>query len=260
MRDLELRARVTERKRAIAPLLDRYAARVAELATLAGISDLPDSAAAQRSDAEGRVRAGGTQLKRAHDAVNKLDEQIKAIAVDEKIVDQAREIRTLKESVSAICKAASDRRKREGELQAACAGLKTAAAIVGIEPDEVEGLRRPASSRRALDDCLSEHGELTSRLATARTRAREAEAERDVALSAHEAAPGGADVRDLEASITSALKAGGLSEQIEGHRLDAELRRRSPCGRAHRGRVADRAQRHGVCTFEATGARSGGPE
>ena len=225
MRDLELRARVTERKRAIAPLLDRYAARVAELATLAGIPDLPDRAAAERSDAEGRVRAGGTQLKRAHDAVNKLDEQIKAIVVDEKIVGQAHEIRTLKESVSAICKAASDRRKREGELQAACADLKTAAAIVGIEPDEIEGLRRPASSRRALDDCLSEHGELASRLATARTRAGEAEAERDVARSAHEAAPGGLEVRDLEASITAALKAGALCEQIEDHRLDAELKR-----------------------------------
>lgn len=225
MRDLDLRARVTARKRAIAPLLDRHAERVAELRTLAGIPDLPDSAVTQRSDAEGRVRAGGTQLKRAHDAVSKLDEQIKVIAVDETVVGQAHEIRTLKESVSAICKAASDCRKREGELQAACAGLKTAAAIVGIEPDEIERLRRPAASRRALDDCLSEHGELTSRLAGARTREREAYAERDVALSAHEAAPGGADVCDLEASITSALKAGALSEQIEGHRLDAELRR-----------------------------------
>ena len=224
MRELELRARATERKRAIAPLLDRYAARVAELAMLAGIPDLSDSAAVQRSDAEGRVRAGGTQLKRAQDAVNKLDEQLEAIAVNQEIVGQAQEIRTLKESVSAIRKAASDRRKREGELQAACAGVKTAAAIVGIEPDEIEGLRRPASSRRALDDCLSEHGDLTSRLAGARGRAREAEAERDVALSAHEAAPGGADVRDLETCITAALKAGGLADQIEGHRLDAELR------------------------------------
>ncbi|MGI8557760.1 MAG: AAA family ATPase [Solirubrobacteraceae bacterium] len=225
MRDLDLRARAIERKRAIAPLLDGHAERVAELEHLAGTPDLPDTTATERSVAQGRARAGATQLKRAQDTVSKLDDEIEAIAVDDAIVSRAQEIQTLKESISVICKAAGDRRKREGELQEARAGLKTAAAIVGIEPDEIDGLRRPATARRALDHCLSEHGELASRLASAQARTREAKAERSEALSAHESAPRGADVRDLEASITTALKAGTLSERIEAHRLDAELKR-----------------------------------
>lgn len=225
MRDLELRARTIERKRAIAPLLDAHIERRAELETLAGTPDLPATAATQRSDAEGRVRAGLTQSSRAQEAVSKLDAEIGAIAVDEAILSRAHEIRTLKESVSAISKAAADRRKREGELHEARTGLKLAAAIVGVQPDEIEGLRRPATARRALDRCLSEHRDLTSRLASAQRRADDAKADRDEALYDHGNAVPGADVRDLEAAVTTALKAGALLEQIEGHRLDAQLMR-----------------------------------
>ena len=224
MRDLDLRSRGIERKRAMAPLLDDHAERATELQALAGVPDLPEAAAAQRSDAEGRVCAGLTQVKRGTDAVSKLGDEIGAILIDEEILRCAQEIRTLKDSVSAICKAAGDRRKREGELQEARAGLTTAAAIVGIEPDEIEGLRRPATARRLLDRCLREHGELTSRCATARARVLDAESARDEALSASEAAPRGADVCELDASIAAALKAGALSEQVEAHRLDAGIK------------------------------------
>jgi uncharacterized protein YhaN len=233
-RELELRARVIERKRAIAPLLDAHSERTAELTTLVGTPDLPESGPSRRADAQGRIHAGTAALKRTKEVASKLDSQINAIEVDGAVTARDEEIRAIKESISAIRKAVSDRRKREGELQEATSALKTAAAAVGVDPDEIESLRRPATARRALDDCLGKRGELSSRLSSADSRARDAEQARQDAEADLAAAVVVADVRELEAAITAALKVATLSEQIEQGRLDATLRRREATERMAR--------------------------
>ncbi len=234
MGELDLSVRAIERKRAIAPLLDAHGERVAESKTLAGTPDLPDSAATRRSDSQGRVHAGTVAFKRATEVARKLDGKIGAIDVDEAIIARDDEIGTVKESVSAISKAAGDRRKREGELQEASGALKAAATVVGVDPDKVESLRRPATARRALDRCLSDRDELASRLSGAQVRALDAERARDDAQAELAAAAVPADVRELEAAITAALKAGSISEQIELGQVDSKLRRREATERLAR--------------------------
>jgi uncharacterized protein YhaN len=238
MRDLEVRVRGIDRKRAIAPLLDAHAERLAELERLVGTPDLPESAATKRSDAQGRVYAGTAALKRVRESATKLAAEIDAIDVDEAIIARGGEIRAAKESVSAITKAAGDRRKREGELEEARGHLKNAATIVGVPPDEIESLRRPATARRALDRCLREHDELTSRRMSAEARVVEAERTQDQARLTLDGAPVAANVRELDAAITAALKAGALSEQIELSRAEAGLRHREATERLARLRPA----------------------
>ncbi len=234
IQELDLRARAIERKRTIAPLLDAHGERVAELDELGDTPDLPDSAAAQRSDAQGRLNAGAAQLQRTTLAMTKLESEIEAFDVNAEIIARAEEIQTVKADVSALNKAAGDRRKREGELQEARAGLDGAAAIVGVEPSEVESLRRPATARRALDRFLSDRDELAARCTGAKTRVAEAERIREEVLVDIDNAPSAVDPQRLEAALTAALRAGVLSEQIEENRLQAELQRRTAAGRLAR--------------------------
>ena len=234
IRELDLTARAIECKRVIAPLLDAHSERAAELDGMAGTPDLGDSAAAQRSDAQGRLGAGAAQLKRITLSITKLDTEIEGIDVDGEIIARAEEIQTVKADVSAISKAAGDRRKREGELHEARAGLNGAAAIVGVEPGEIESLRRPATARRALDRFLSDRDELASRLTGAQTHITDAERVRDEALSDIGNAPLAVDTQELEAVLAAALRAGALSEQIEESQLQADLQRREATERLAR--------------------------
>ena len=226
LRELDLETRAIERKRSLAPLLDAHAERSGELETLRATPDVPDSAAARRADAQGRIRAGTATLARSGEIADKLDGEIAAIEVDRAIIARDEEIAAVKENISAISKAAGDRRKREGELQEARAALKIAAAVVGVDPSAIDALRRPATARRALDRCLTEHDELASRVGAARRRTTEAKHARHEAQTDLDAAPLAADVRALEAVIIPALQAGAIADQIEQARLDATTLRR----------------------------------
>jgi uncharacterized protein YhaN len=226
MRELELRARALERKRAIAPLLDAHSERVAELEALAGVPQLPGSAATQRSDAQGRLLASTRALQRGTSTAARLEAELGEIVLDEKLIARGEEIRIIKESISAISKAGAEERKREDELLQARAALRAAAEIIGApDPSEIESLRRPASARRTLDRCLRQREELASQRSAARIRLQEAERARDHAQADLDGAALAADVRQLDATITAALRAGTLSEQIEQGRLEAKLRR-----------------------------------
>jgi uncharacterized protein YhaN len=239
LRELDLNVRAIERKRAIVPLLDARSERLAELDKLAATPDLAETSAQRRADAQGRVSAGNVARERATKAVAKLEADIAAIAVDLAIIGRADEIRVVKENVSAVTKAASDRRKREGERQEAAAALAIAAAVIGVAPAEIEALRRPATARRALDACLRDGDESASQLKSAQARQRQAERARDDAQTELASAAVAPDVRGLEAEITAALKAGTtVSEQIEQCQLEAKLRRRGAAERLARLRPA----------------------
>ena len=224
LRALDLKGREIERKRAITPLLDTRARRLEELAQLGEGPDLPESVAASRTDAEGRLDAGQQARARSRMALERLEADVEGIVVDDAILVRAIEIKAANERVSAISKAASDRRKREGELQEARALVASAAVSIGVAPGELESLRRPVATRRALDRGLSERNELTSSLKTARGRKTEAERLRDEARADLAAFSPTADISGVEAALTVALKAGSLEEQIgEAERESAQL-------------------------------------
>ena len=227
IREVELRALTLERKRALAPLLDAHAAQAAELDTLKNTPKLPDDAATGRANAQGRIRVGEAALTRARETLERLAGEIDAIPINEHLLARADEIRVVKERISAITKARSDRRKREGELQETDAALKSAASVIGLtDPEEVQSLARAASARRELDGHLTEHGELRSYRASAIANVNNAELALRAAREELEAAPVEVDVSPLEAAVTSALKVGALVEQIEQLRVQAQLAKR----------------------------------
>jgi uncharacterized protein YhaN len=225
MREIDLDIRALERKRAVAPLLAARTVRATELNALNGTPDLADSAPTERSDAQGRLRAGGAALKRARSALDRLAVEIDATEIDGDLLARGDEIRIVKERVSAISKARGDRRKREGELQETEAALRAAAAVIGVEDFvKIESLQRPASARRTLDRQLSKRDELTSRQDSANRTVEHAERAVEDAEADLQAVAIAVDVQQFAAAITSALKGGVLSEQIEKSQMEATLR------------------------------------
>jgi uncharacterized protein YhaN len=222
IREIDRQARVLERRRALAPLLDTHGASSEELNGLAGTPELPVSAAADRAGAQGRISAGSVALARARGTCERLDGELAAIVLDEPLIARGEEIALCKERASAIGKARGDRRKREGELQETDAALTVAAGVIGVsDPSEIESLRRPASAHRELDAQLSAHGELTSVRKSAQASIKDAERNLRSAREELEDAPAALDVRALEAAVTSAIRAGALGEQIENACLQA---------------------------------------
>ena len=219
---LERESRSLERKKAIAPLVERHCELAEELETVAGVPELAEDAAERRARGVS-AREGATQrLEGAGARVKELNEEIAAIEVDEDLLARADEVRGAHEGISATRKAAEDRRKREGEVVAAEASLADAAAKIGIEPGEIEHLRRPATARLALDRCLREHGELVERGRAARSRVNEAtnQVEADEATLAD--APDAADTGPLPGALRAAGKLGPIEAQAAEAESEAE--------------------------------------
>jgi uncharacterized protein YhaN len=216
IRQIDYQTRALERQRALAPLLDTHATLREELTGLDGTPELPDSAAAERAGAQGRISAGNLVLGRVRETCERLAREIAAVEVDEALLTHAEEVGLCKERVAAISKARGDRRKREGELQEITAALISAAGVIGLsDPDDIASLRRPASAHRALDTHLTAHGELTSRHSAAQARVKDAERNLRSARAELNEAPAVVDAKTLESALTSAMRAGALGEQIE---------------------------------------------
>ena len=227
IRELDGKVRSLERKRAVAPLLDRHAELSEELASLADIPELAADAAERRSGAQSRLRSGATQLQRAKNAVSELEEQMTAIDVDEELLASEQEITAVHEQAPVTRKAAEDRPKVESLLAEAEAGLAVAAATIGVAPDEVEGLRRPATARRALDTCLREYPEGVERTCSAAERLDDAKAQLEIDEEALADVPEMPDLVPLRAALRAAQKLGSIGAQIieadtEGKRLTDE--------------------------------------
>ena len=103
--------------------------------------------------------------------MSELEEQMAAIDVDEELLASSGDNRSAR---AGACRpqGGEDRPKVESLLAEAEAGLAVAATTIGVAPDEVEGLRRPATARRALDTCLREHPEGVERTRSAAKRLR----------------------------------------------------------------------------------------
>src|SRR5581483_1590591 len=226
LRELDLEMRELERKRAIAPLLAARAELVEELAKLEATPELPEDAAARRIDVQGRIRNAGQALERAKRGLATLDSEINSITVDSTLLARVEEVKAVMEAGAAITKAAGDRRKREGELQAARAAVSHAAATVGVDASEIEALRRPIAARNALDVCLRAGDELRAALRSATTAHDQAERDHDEAQAALAAALGVLDVAPLEAALAAALKSSAIAEQREELDLEAKRSRR----------------------------------
>jgi uncharacterized protein YhaN len=226
IRELEQRVRELELRRAVAPLIARHRQLSAAAADLADTPELDPDAASRRADAQGRARLSAQQIARIEHRLAKLDEESEAISLDERLLIYAGEIRMVHEALPVVRKAAGDRRKREGEHQEAATLLARAATTAGTGPDELASLRRPATARRTLDDCLREYERLLTRSETAAATLRDAAAARDHAREELAAVAPAPDVRALASATNAALKAGALPARQDELVLQATRKRR----------------------------------
>jgi uncharacterized protein YhaN len=223
IRELEAHARGIERKRATAPLIDDHKGLVAELCDLAAVPELARDATEERISAETAMRTRTDEIERVRKTVTGLSQRIAAIEIDENLIARAAEVRALNAETSVISKAIRDRRKDEGKVQLAEGQLREAVATVGIKAEEVGGLRRPVTARRELDRFLRQHDGISERRRLARERVQNAERQRDDAAQAlAEAPPAALDVRALEATVRSTVKAGDLPSKLTEIQAETE--------------------------------------
>jgi uncharacterized protein YhaN len=224
IREMEGCARGVERRRATAPLFDDHSALSVELDDLSAVPDLAHDATEQRIGVQTAIRTSGNELERSRKTMKTLERQMSAIEIDENLIERAAEIRAVHDDISVITKAASNRRKREGELQEAQGQLRAAAATIGVNPEEIAQLRRPDTARRALDRFLRRHDEIAERRRLAQERVEEAKRQRDddKELLAEQLPTPSLDVRALEAAVRSASLAGDLPSRLAATRAETE--------------------------------------
>jgi uncharacterized protein YhaN len=195
------------------------------LAEIAAVPELAEGAVTQRTEAQGALATARRQEQRAAEQIAEIETQIAAIEVSEELLALAEQVRGARDQVSKIESAAGDRRKREGELEEARGAVGRAAGAIGVAPEGVAELQRPANARRDFDERISELIEARGALSSADRRRRSAQEERERA--ARELGEGAEDVdlRPLEASIATALKAGSMAERIAETRAAGERKR-----------------------------------
>jgi uncharacterized protein YhaN len=223
LRELEGTVRVLERKRAVAPLLARYGELSEELESLVDVPELATDTPEKRASVQSRLRSGKSQLERATKAVSELDKEIAALNIDEELLARESEITEAHDDGSVVRKAATDGPKVESLLAEARAALAAASATIGVAVDEVEGLRRPATARRALDTCLREHLEIAERRRASEKRLGEAKAQLQLDEAALAEAPEIPDLATLKAALRVGQKLGSITAQIS--EADAEATR-----------------------------------
>lgn len=226
IRELEAEIRDLERRRATAPLFDQYEALVGERRLLENVPELPPDTMERRVQAQAIVSSGAGDHQRATAHCETLATRLAELVVDTALLDHAAAIRALHDELSAITKAANDRRKLEGQRQAADAARRAAAVSIGVPPDEVVTLRRSDTERRALDDFIRNHGEIQERLRSTAQGLQDAERQRDKDRDSVEGfrTAGQLDVRALSAAARAASR--GLALPDERARAHAELKRR----------------------------------
>jgi uncharacterized protein YhaN len=222
--ELEAEIRDLERRRATAPFFDRYEALIGECRLLEVVPELPLDTMERRVKAQAVVSTGATDRQRAVGSRDALAAQLDHIVVDDAVLDHAGAIRVAHDEVSAVTKAATDRRKLEGQRQAAEAALNAAAASIGVAPDEVVSLRRSDTERRALDDFIRGHGEIEERRRNVGKRLQDAQRQRDADHDDLErfVATDRIDVRSLAAAVRSASRMLALPDERARARAESD--------------------------------------
>lgn len=226
IREIEAGIREIQRQLAAAPLLDEHTTILAKLAERGEVVKLAPDARGRRVAAQAARRAGSVQLARLTDERRNLQGRHDAIEIDYELLLHAVEIRAVQEEMPVITKAAVDRRKLEGLLGEAERKLAVVAADIGVEPDELIGLRRSGTALRALDATIREHGDISERLRGAKTRTEAAERRNTADIEALKGATAvGGDTSALGAAVRVARQKLGLLDQLASERVREETAR-----------------------------------
>lgn len=209
------------RLKAVKPLLARHASLSAELENLADPPALDTGAQERRLSAQHDRDDAQRAIAAAEERVASLKEELEGHEDPGQLVEFEAAIGAVHSEIAAIRKGTSDRRKREGELQAEQARLDELVRAIGpgVVPNTLDEFASKDRVRLALDRHLEIRGEVVERARSASERAEAAERALERSKAALEMAPPPPDVTPLRAAVRAAAKAGPLEAQAAEARL-----------------------------------------
>ena len=215
------------RLKAVKPMLARHSELVLELEGL-GKPPALGSDAAERRGAAQRDRDDSDRASRtAQGSLATLRQTHSQQADPGDMLSHSAAITETHSQIAAIRKAASDRRKREGELQREEARLEGLLARIGagMQVDELDVHIAQERTRQSLDRCLDSRGEIAERHRSARTRTTDAERALEAAQNELTSLPEAVGTAALRAAVRAATKLGPVEDQAAEHRATADALR-----------------------------------
>ncbi|WP_420474968.1 AAA family ATPase [Noviherbaspirillum sp. ST9] len=140
LRQLEIKRSRLERIRRVAPFLQTVREIEKQLAELGQVADLPADAAAILSTAERDLATARQLLELRNGEVDKAQEELAQIRVDDAVLDVATEITTLEESRVRYSTYARDIARRQDEVNILLADIRKACTQLGWEFDSEDAL------------------------------------------------------------------------------------------------------------------------
>jgi uncharacterized protein YhaN len=215
IRERELQCGRLRRLKAVKPMLARHGQLTSELA---GLDDPPllDSDAADRRIAAQQDRDEADRaIRAAHESLDGLRKAHVQYADPDDFLTHGDAVAEAHSQITAIRKAATDRRKREGELQREDARLGDLLSRIraGMGADELDVHAAHERTRRALDRCLEARGEVAERHRGARTRTTDAERALGTAQAELANVAEAVDTGSLHAAVRAATKLGPIETE-----------------------------------------------
>ena len=226
--DGELRALDEEsgrlrRLKAVKPLLAHHGELIVELEALHDPPALVTDAAQHRTNAQHDHDEATRAVTATTASIGLLRDKRQRLPEPGRVLASEAAITTVHEQIAAVSKAASDRRKLEGELTREESQRDTLLGRIrpGMNAADLAAYREDQRTRRALERCLAGRGEVVERHRGATERVREltdavAKARADLTRS-----PAATDASVLRAAARAATKLGPLERQAAEQRARA---------------------------------------
>lgn len=227
IREQERQCGRLRRLKAVKPMLARHGQLASELA---GLDDPPmlDSDAADCRIAAQRDRDEGDRaIRAAHESLDGLRKARAQHADPDDLLSHCDAITEVHSQIAAIRKAASDRRKREGELAREDARLADRLTRIrpGMQADELDVHAAEERTRRALDCCLEARGEVAERHRGARARTTDAERALETVQDELANLADAVDTTPVRAAVRAATKLGPIETEAAEHTASASALR-----------------------------------
>ena len=227
IREQESRCGRLRRLKAVKPMLARHGQLRVELAELDDPPMLDPDAADRRIAAQRDRDEADRAIRTADESLDGLREAHAQQADPDDVLSHRDAITEVHSRIAAIRKAASDRRKREGELQREDARLDDLLTRIrpGMRAEDLDVHVAQERTRRALDRCLEARGEITERHRGARTRVADAERALEAARKDLAGLTEAVDATQLHAAVRVASKLGPIeTEAAEQRASESALR------------------------------------
>lgn len=208
------------RLKAVKPMLARHSQLHAELADLDDPPMLDPDAADRRIAAQRDRDQADRAIRATQESLDDLRQAHADQADPDDVLSQRDAIKEVHSQIAAIRKGASDRRKREGELQREDARLAELMTRIrpGMQAKDLDVHIAHERTRRALDRCLDARGEIIERHRGARTRVADSQRALEAARKDLAGLAAAVDATQLHAAVRVANKLGPIEAEASEQR------------------------------------------